>query len=69
MNIKFFFQFVQLSIFIIIYSCSQENMSKKTVPQAVTGLCSPIKLSVEGLNKIDLSDFDKVILRRYVWQI
>mgnify|MGYP002815974175 FL=1 len=57
MNIKFFFQFVQLFIFIIIYSCSHENMSKKTVPQAVMGLCSPIQLSVEGLNKIDLSDF------------
>ena len=32
-------------------------MNKTTVAQAVTGLCSPIQLSSEELNKIDLSDF------------
>ena len=57
MNIKFFFQFVQLSIFIIIYSCTQENLNKTAVPQAVTGICSPIQLSSEEVNKIDLSDY------------
>ena len=57
MNIKFFFQFVQLSILIIIYSCSQENLNKTAIPQAVTGLCSPIQLSSEEVNKIDLSDY------------
>ena len=57
MNIKFFFQFVQLSLFILIYSCSSGNLDKIIVPQAVTGWCSPIQLSNEGSNKIDLSSY------------
>ncbi len=57
MNIKFFFQFVHLPLLILIHSCYHENLNKTTVPQAVMGLCSPIQLSVEDLNKIDLSDF------------
>ena len=57
MNIKFFFQFVKLSIILIIYSCSRGNFNKLNVPQAVTGLCSPIQLNSEEVNKIDLSDY------------
>ena len=57
MNIKFFFQFVQLSLLILIHSCSQHNLDKTIVPQAVTDWCSPIQLSNEGVNKIDLSSY------------
>ncbi len=57
MNIKFFFQFVQFCILIILYSCSDGNLNKVIIPQAITGLCSPIQLSIDGLNKIDLSDY------------
>ena len=57
MNIKFFFQFFQLSLFILIYSCSSGNLDKIIVPQAVTDWCSPIQLSNEGSNKIDLSPY------------
>ena len=57
MNIKFFFQFVQLSLLILIHSCSQHNLDKIIVPQAVTDWCSPIQLSNEGVNKIDLSSY------------
>ena len=57
MNIKFFFQFFRLSLFILIYSCSSGNLDKIIVPQAVTGWCSPIQLSNEGSNKIDLSPY------------
>ena len=57
MNIKFFFQFVQLSLLILVYSCSSGNLDKIIVPQAVTDWCSPIQLSNEGSNKIDLSSY------------
>ena len=57
MNIKFFFQFVQLSLLILIHSCSQRNLDKIFVPQAVTDWCSPIQLNNEGVNKIDLSSY------------
>ena len=57
MNIKFFFQFVQLSLLTLVHSCSQGNLDKVIVPQAVTDWCSPIKLTNEGLNKIDLSSY------------
>ena len=55
MNIKFFFQFVQLSLLILTCSCSSDNLDKIMVPKAVTDWCSPIKLNNEGSNKIDLS--------------
>ena len=57
MNIKFFFQFVQLSLLFIIHSCSQGNLDKIIVPQAVNDWCSPIQLSNEGVNKIDLNSY------------
>ena len=57
MNIKFFFQFVQLSLLILVYSCSSGNLDKIIVPQAVSDWCSPIQLSNEGSNKIDLSPY------------
>ena len=48
MNIKFFFQFVQLSLLTLIHSCSQGNLDKVIVPQTVTDWCSPIKLLMKG---------------------